>query len=71
MRIADHRNLNNINSELLAELRDQHLIMKLIVSEKLINTYQNNEPSITPLKGINEQIESLIDQSEKYTDSEK
>lgn len=71
IRITELNNLNKTKSELINELRDQQLIMKLIVSEKLINKYQENEPRKAPLKSIYQRIENLIKESEKYTNSKK
>jgi len=58
-------------SELNNDLRDQHTIMKLIVSEKLIDAYQNKEPKIETLQSIDEQLKNLISESKKYSTPKK
>lgn len=70
-RITEHKNLEKISAELEGELLDQHILMKLIISEKLINSYQNKEPVKTPIKSVNDEIRTLIDESKKYTNIKK
>lgn len=64
--ISKHNDLFTDAHMLGRELKDQHIMMKLMISENLINAYFEDRPSIEPLVSLNDQIKNLITESEQY-----
>lgn len=66
-KIFEHKSLERTLDDLQNDLKDQRVLMKLMVSEKLIRSYQDKKPSAEPIQSVNEQLRKLITESEKYT----
>lgn len=48
-------------------LRDQEIIMKIIVTESMMTNYQRNEyPNIKPMESVKQKIDSLIEDIKPY-----
>lgn len=49
-------------------VRDQKILMTIMVTQTMMHNYQVNElPSLAPLKGIKEKCEALTEESKTYT----
>ena len=51
-----------------ARLADEHMVMKLVVSEAMIRAYQSKKPSVQTLTELQQQYEQLLKESKAYTD---
>ncbi|MDA9773808.1 hypothetical protein N9B82_02530 [Saprospiraceae bacterium] len=52
---------------LAMELKDQITILKLIIAENLISTYQEGIPSLKSIDNVNKIQQDLIEETEAYT----
>ena len=52
---------------LQTELDYQHMLMKIVITEELMQEYQKNEPAIEPLVNSKNELKQLIDKSKTYT----
>ncbi len=66
-RIVGHKSLQARNQNLQVSMADQYQIMKLLISENLVRSYQANTPSTQSLEKVNDYYEETIDLSKKYT----
>ncbi len=66
-KISKFSNLPETTSALKRELKDQHVILKLIISEQLIKIYQENEPDLAPIKAVNNELLELINECKEYS----
>ena len=69
--ISQHSEILNLIEILHRDLEDQNNIMKIVISETLMDSYQKNTPEIEPLESIHKKLIGLISKSEKYTKTNK
>jgi len=65
MRMYDEK--SEMSDALEEDLDDQYALMKLLITESLISSYQENKPNIESIEGLNAQYEAIISETEKYT----
>ncbi|MFT6338322.1 MAG: hypothetical protein ACJATI_005095 [Halioglobus sp.] len=69
--ISKHTEVSKMIEVLEADLEDQSNIMRIVISETLIDSYQKNIPKIESIEYIDKALRVLIDESEKYTETNK
>jgi hypothetical protein len=69
--ISQHSEIANLIEILHRELEDQSNIMKIVISEALMDSYQKNTPKVEPLESVLKKLQALISDSEKYTKTNK
>lgn len=65
--IGGLRDASDVTRDLAVELADQHTMMKLIVSERLMRAYQKKLPMVNTINGLNEQYRDVIGDAYMYT----
>lgn len=54
--------------DLQARLADEHMVMKLVVSEAMIRAYQSKKPSLQTFTELQQQYKQLLEESKAYTE---
>lgn len=66
--VAKHQDGLITTGKLESRLNDQLILMKILISMSLVESFQGTLPDIERINGLNDQYEKLIDQTEKYVE---
>lgn len=67
-KLINHENKMDSITSLQLHLSDQKILMKLFITQKMINNYQNNElPEIDKLESMIKDLKNIVKQTKEYS----
>lgn len=67
-KIAAHENAKKTLNQKATALQDRFVVMKLMITQSMMNNYQNNEfPDIESMKGLIKEYDKLINEAEQMS----